>query len=113
MDLTKTYKGDDFSWMSDLDDAVVPAFRCDPKIKVFTSFYSSSGSEINTVGKIPFIPITWRAKDPKWRNKKELLPGETIMSRLLFRLIQMNLRQNIGKYGYPNSDPLFHRRRRR
>jgi hypothetical protein len=55
-------------------DLTVPRFRCDYRIKVFVTFFSSEGYEINTDGEIPFAKFK---SEYEFGRKKEMLPGET------------------------------------
>jgi hypothetical protein len=50
-------------------DMGMPKFRCDYRIKVFPTFYSSIGYEIETQGEIPSAGF-------KESQKIEMLPGE-------------------------------------
>ena len=59
-----------------LDDYILPHFRCDYRIKVFATFYSSKGYEIETQGKIPnALLINVNEFSEEW--KTEMLLGET------------------------------------
>lgn len=56
-----------------MDELTTPYFRCDYRIKVFVTFYSSKGYEVETNGEIPIA-----LKNDSYPNgrKIEMLPGE-------------------------------------
>lgn len=53
---------------------VLPAFRCSYRTKVFATFFSPEGYEIQTKGVIPHAP--WTDSFPQ-KRKTEMVPGET------------------------------------
>jgi hypothetical protein len=57
-----------------LTDLTVPVFRCNYRDKVFVSFYSAKGDEIETVGD---YPIAYWIDSNRTKRKTEMLPGET------------------------------------
>ena len=56
-------------------DVNLPRYRCDYRNKVFASFYSATGSEIETQG---VYPLAYGIDSNPLKRKIELLPGETI-----------------------------------
>jgi hypothetical protein len=54
-------------------DIALPKFRCDYRIKVFATFFSSKGYEMETVGEIPYALLTDSFSQAR---KTEMLPGE-------------------------------------
>lgn len=55
-------------------DVSVPRYRCDYRNKVFASFYSAAGHEIETRGE---YPIGYWIDSNRTTRKVEMLPGET------------------------------------
>jgi len=55
-------------------DLNIPRFKCDYRNKVFASFYSAKGSEIETRGE---YPIAYWTDSNQTKRKIEMLPGET------------------------------------
>jgi hypothetical protein len=53
------------------NDVLLPAYRCDYRIKAFATFFSSPGYELETKGEIPFALLI---NDTV--RKTEILPGE-------------------------------------
>ncbi len=62
----------DFQNITDFNlDYVVPKFRCDSRLKVFITYFSSDGSEIKTEGD---FPLALKLDDNS--RKTEMIPGE-------------------------------------
>ena len=55
-------------------DVSLPRYRCDYRNKVFASFYSAAGHEIETRGQ---FPIAYWIDSNRTKRKIEMLPGET------------------------------------
>lgn len=56
-------------------DVLVPRFRCDYRLKVFVTFFTKDGNEIETEGVIPYA---LKINSYSSKRKTEMLPGEII-----------------------------------
>lgn len=61
-------------------DIVISKFRCDYRLKVFVTFFSSEGNEIKTGG---IYPIALWTDSLHIKRKTEMLPGEKIQVSFL------------------------------